>query len=200
MIDKARIKKVPDLRFPEFEEEWKMVKLNKLASIERGKFTPRPRNDPAYYGGKTPFVQTSDVVNSNGLITSYSQTLNDRGLTVSKLFKKGTILITIVANIGYAGILQLDMACPVSLIGIICKKERNNRFLNTFLVTQQKRMDYLAPEGAQKNINIEFLAPYQTPVCTLPEQQKSLLFFLQWTIRFSNSPARKNCWSSIRKE
>ncbi len=169
-------KYIPKLRFPGFEGEWKMAKLEDVAFVERGKFTPRPRNDPAYYGGNTPFVQTSDVVNSNGAIESFSQTLNEKGLSVSKLFPKGTILITIAANIGYTGVLQIDMACPDSLIGIRCKKTTDNRFLNIFLSTKQKHMDYLAPEGAQKNINIEFLSPYKVPVSTLPEQQKIASF------------------------
>ncbi len=150
---KKKMDKVPNLRFPGFEGEWKKAKLKDVAKIERGRFSPRPRNNPIYYGGDIPFVQTSDVVNSNGRIAFYSQTLNEKGLKVSKQFPKGTILITIAANIGYTGVLQFDMACPDSLIGIGCREEVDKYFLNYYLSTQQKRMDYLAPEGAQKNIN-----------------------------------------------
>ncbi|MCB9344364.1 MAG: restriction endonuclease subunit S [Lewinellaceae bacterium] len=108
-------KKVPVLRFPGFEGEWKERKLGEVTKVERGRFTPRPRNNPKYYNGQIPFVQTSDVVNSNGRIGTYTQTLNNDGLKVSKLFPKGTILITIAANIGYSGVLELGMACPDSL-------------------------------------------------------------------------------------
>jgi type I restriction enzyme S subunit len=37
-------------------------------------------------------------------------------------------------------------------------------------------MDYLAPEGAQKNINIEFLNTYKITITSLPEQQKIASF------------------------
>ena len=174
---KKEVKSVPDLRFTEFDNDWEVKKLRDISRIQRGRFSPRPRNDPAYYGGDIPFVQTSDVVNSNGRITCYSQTLNEKGLAVSKLFPKGTILITIAANIGFTGVLQIDMACPDSLIGIGCKENiSNNDFLNVFLSTQQRRMNYLAPEGAQKNINIDFLEPYRIPSPTLQEQQKIASF------------------------
>ena len=177
MLMQKVVKNIPELRFLEFDEDWEIRKLRDISKIKRGRFSPRPRNDPAYYGGDIPFVQTNDVVKSNGLIIHYSQTLNEKGLAVSKLFPKGTILITIAANIGYTGILQLDMACPDSLIGIKCKKDiSDNNYVHIYLSTQQRRMDYLAPEGAQKNINIDFLEPYPVPLPSFPEQQKIASF------------------------
>ncbi len=162
---------VPNLRFPGFEGEWEELRLDKVASIERGRFSPRPRNNPIYYDGEIPFVQTSDVVNSNGKIKQYSQTLNEKGLAVSKLFPQGTILITIAANIGYAGILQTDMTCPDSLIGLICKPNTHNEFLNYLLLKEQPKMDYLAVSAAQKNINIDFLKPYKFHFPIVKEQK-----------------------------
>ena len=163
---------VPEIRFPEFESQWQINRLDKIVKIERGRFSPRPRNNPIYYNGEIPFVQTSDVVHSNGRITKYSQTLNETGLKVSKLFPKGSILITIAANIGYAGVLEVDMACPDSLIGLTCKSELYNYFLMYLLLKEQPKMDYLAVAAAQKNINIEFLKPYKFTLPSLPEQQK----------------------------
>ena len=66
--------------------------------------------------------------------------------------------------------------CLDSLIRIQFKKKINNYFLNIFLSTKQRHFDYLAPKGAQKNINVDFLAPYQIPYPSLPEQQKIASF------------------------
>ncbi len=41
----------------EIPDEWEIAKLGEISKIERGKFSHRPRNDPAYYGGKYPFIQ-----------------------------------------------------------------------------------------------------------------------------------------------
>jgi len=91
-------------------EGWEVKKLEDLASVERGKFSARPRNDPKYYGGKFPFVQTGDIAESKTYLLKYSQTLNDKGLAVSRLFSKNTILITIAANIGDTAITTFDFA------------------------------------------------------------------------------------------
>ena len=168
---------IPQLRFSEFSEEWEEKMLGEICSVERGKFTPRPRNNPIYYNGEIPFVQTGDVVHSKGIINTHSQTLNEKGLKVSKLFKKGDLLITIAANIGYAGVLQYDMACPDSLIGLKCTSQIKNYFLNYLLEIEQPKMDYLAVAAAQKNINIDFLKPYKLSI-PIPTEQTKIATFL----------------------
>jgi type I restriction enzyme, S subunit len=151
---------------------WQLVRLEDVATIERGKFSHRPRNDPRFYGGSTPFVQTGDVSVSGGRITRYSQTLNDEGLKISKLFPAGTILITIAANIGFSGILQFDAACPDSLVGLTPNQRTTSDFLNYYLATQQAEMDRLAPRGTQKNINLQFLRPWPVRLPQLSEQKE----------------------------
>jgi type I restriction enzyme S subunit len=150
--------------------DWRIKPLGDICKIERGRFSPRPRNDPKYYNGKIPFVQTSDVTLSSGIVDSHTQSLNEEGLKVSKLFKKGTILITIASNIGYSAILDYDMACPDSLIGLSVKDGLDSTYLNYYLRMRQKRIEYDAP-GAQKNINVEFLKPYPILTPPLPEQR-----------------------------
>jgi N-6 DNA Methylase len=58
-------------------ESWELVRLDHLATIERGKFSHRPRNAPEFYGGEIPFVQTGDVSRCDGRIRRYTQTLNE---------------------------------------------------------------------------------------------------------------------------
>ena len=152
-------------------ESWEVKQLGEIARIERGKFSHRPRNEPRFYGGAYPFVQTGDVSNCDGHVRSYSQTLNEEGLAISKMFSAGTILITIAANIGFTGILQFDSACPDSLIGVSPSRCIETMFLNYYLMTQQPQMDQLAPKGTQKNINIQFLKLWPVPLPTLEEQK-----------------------------
>lgn len=153
-------------------ESWDVLPLSEVAAIERGRFLHRPRNEPRFYGGSTPFVQTGDVVRSAGRIRVFSQSLNDDGVAISRVFPAGTILITIAANIGYTGILQFASACPDSLVAITPIAGIDNAFLEYFLQTQQREMDRRAPKGTQKNINIQFLNPWPVPVPTLGEQRE----------------------------
>jgi type I restriction enzyme S subunit len=97
--------------------------------------------------------------------------LNEKGLSVSRVFPKGTIVITIAANIGFTAILDFDSAFPDSLIGLTPKECIDGEFLSYYLLTQQPEMDRKAPRGTQKNINIEFLNPWPVLVPPLSEQR-----------------------------
>ena len=153
-------------------ENWEISTLGEIARLERGRFMHRPRNEPRFYGGETPFVQTGDIVRSGGQIREFSQTLNQDGVAISRVFPAGTILITIAANIGFTGILQFNSACPDSLIAITPGQAVGVEFLEYFLQTQQSEMDRLAPKGTQKNINIQFLKPWPVVIPSLDEQRK----------------------------
>ena len=191
---------VPKLRFSGCEGEWGQKALGEVAKIQRGRFSPRPRNNPIYYGGNIPFVQTSDVVTSKGRIRNYTQTLNEKGLAVSKLFPEGTILITIAANIGFTGVLEIPMACPDSLVGISCHKDHSNDFINYLLQREQPKMDYGAVEAAQKNINIAFLDPYPLVVpATKSEQQKIAAFLTAVDGRIEQLSRKKALLEATKK-
>ena len=73
---------------------WEYKSLDELGSISRGRSKHRPRNDASLFGGKYPFVQTADVKNANLYLTNYSETYNEKGLEQSRLWKAGTLCIT----------------------------------------------------------------------------------------------------------
>lgn len=151
--------------------------LAECAAIERGKFAHRPRNAPEFYGGDIPFVQTGDVTNSGGIISSFSQTLNERGLAISKMFPKGTLLMTIAANIGDVAELGFDAACTDSLVAILPKDGLISGYLRRYLEFIKPRIHYLAPQNAQKNISVEFLEPLLVLLPPSTEQEKIVAVF-----------------------
>ena len=145
--------------------DWEVVRLGDVAEVERGKFAHRPRNEPRFYGGDIPFVQTGDVVKATGKIREHSQTLNKLGLSISKLFPIGTIVVTIAANIGETAITSYPVAFPDSLVGITPNRI-DTPFLEYFLRTRKPYLNELAPASAQKNINLEDLRPLLIPFPT----------------------------------
>ena len=149
---------------------WDVVRLGDVAEVERGKFAHRPRNEARFYGGDIPFIQTGDVVRANGMIKQHSQTLNDLGLSISRLFPAGTIIVTIAANIGETAIADYPVAFPDSLVGVT-PTDINTNFLEYFLRTQKGRLTQFAPESAQKNINLGDLRPLSTSLPSRLEQQ-----------------------------
>lgn len=162
-------------------EGWKIFPLRELAKIERGKFSVRPRNDPRYYGGDMPFVQTGDIARSKIFLKHFSQTLNDDGLAVSKVFPAKTILMTIAANIGDTAITTFEVACPDSLVAIMVFPQAADEYwLKNVFETKKKVLDSQATQNAQKNINLEVLKPLKVLTPPLPEQKKIAQILATW--------------------
>ena len=138
-------------------EPKKYEQLGDIALLERGRFSPRPRNDPRFFDGEYPFIQTGDISVSNHRLSNYKQTLNEKGIKVSKRFEKGTIVIAIVgATIGATAILERYVYAPDSVIGISPYKYKNV-YLETLLQFWQPELLRSAPECARPNINLAIL-------------------------------------------
>lgn len=146
--------------------------LQELCDIKRGRFTHRPRNEPRFFGGAYPFIQTGDVVRAVASKVPYTQTLNEEGLVVSKLFQPPVVLVTIAANIGDTAVLDYPACFTDSVVGLIPSADINARFLELMMRAQKKHLNEIAPQMAQKNINIEILKPIKVPVPPLADQQK----------------------------
>lgn len=160
---------------------WSEHTLDDLALVERGKFSVRPRNDPRYYGGDMPFVQTGDVTSSGTYLKSFSQTLNENGIGVSKVFPKNTILITIAANIGDTAITTFDVACPDSVVAIQpYKNVADVYWLKKYLETRKTDLDAKSTQNAQKNINLQVLKPLLILTPPYAEQKKIAQILLTW--------------------
>ncbi len=149
-------------------------KLSEVTLLQRGKFSHRPRNDARFYNGEYPFIQTGDIVkasqNNDKII--FTQTLNELGLSVSKLFQPDILIITIAANIGDTAILTYPACFPDSLVTITPKNsEVSVRYLNVYFKYVKDYLVNLAPQSAQKNINLQQLSP--TPVVIPPPEIQS---------------------------
>jgi len=156
----------------EVPASWEKTRLYKISDVARGKFTHRPRNDPDFYGGEYPFIQTGEVVDAVGELTDYSQTLNKKGRGVSKQFAPGTIIITIAGNIGDTAVATFPVYFPDSLVGITPDEETDERFLEHFLRYRQAFLNRLSTKTTQKNLNLTLLRPIEVVKPPLDEQKE----------------------------
>lgn len=137
----------------------------------RGKSKHRPRNDAKLYDGKYPFIQTGDVRGCNHEIQQYKQTYNDFGLGQSKLWPKGTICITIAANIAETGILGFDACFPDSIIGVVVDPRFTNcDYVEYLLQSYKVRLQALGKGSAQDNINLGTFENHNFPFPDLDSQ------------------------------
>ena len=142
--------------FTQRGDGWEDKTLEQISTtFGRGKSRHRPRNEPKLYGGKYPFIQTGDIRNAGHFITEYSQTYSELGLAQSKLWPKGTICITIAANIAETGILGFDACFPDSVIGVVPNPaEAEVGFVEYLLQSFKVRIQALGQGSAQANINM----------------------------------------------
>lgn len=154
----------------EIPGDWEVHSMSEIAHLERGKFSARPRNDPKFFNGNIPFIQTGDITRANGKDVGYTQTLNEEGVRVSRVFQKDTLFFTIAANIGDVAIVPYSVACPDSLVAIITRPHINKYWLLQVLKDRKKEFELLATSNAQLNLNLEKLNPYLLAVPSNQEQ------------------------------
>lgn len=153
-------------------EHYEIIKIKYFTDIIRGKFSHRPRNDPRFYNGEYPFIQTGDIKISNKYITKYSQTLNDNGFNISRQFPSGTIVMAIAANVGDVAILDFDACFPDSVIGFTNLININKLFFYYTLITLKQVFIEKSIISTQLNLNIEIVNEVKIPYPPLPEQER----------------------------
>lgn len=137
-------------------EHWEIKKLKYATEIMRGKFNHRPRNDPDYYDGQYPFIQTGDIARTTKYITEYSQTLNQKGYEVSKEFPAESVVMTIAANVADVSILNFKACFPDSVVGFL-PKDIDKLFLFYSLKAMRQQLLRNAIISTQLNLNIEII-------------------------------------------
>lgn len=153
--------------------KWETVTLDKLGSVSRGKSKHRPRNDVSLFGGKYPFIQTADVKAAPFYITEYNETYNDKGLAQSKLWHKGTLCITIAANIADTAILKIDACFPDSVMGFISYDGVSDvRFVKYAFDMLQRDVRQISQGTAQDNLSWQKLSTIQFPNPPLKVQRQ----------------------------
>ena len=149
-------------------------RLDSVAVLQRGKFSHRPRNEPRFFGGQHPWIQIQEIESSGKHITQWSETLNDDGLAISRKFPCGTVLISIAATIGAVGILGFDCCVPDSIVAVTPGPHTTSEFLYHYLGFVRTHLESVAPQSAQKNINLKILSPLPIPVPNIDKQHSTV--------------------------
>lgn len=150
--------------------QFPVLSLPELGELGRGVSKHRPRNAPELLGGKYPLIQTGEIANSDLYIHSYENTYSEVGFQQSKMWKAGTLCITIAANIAKTAILSFDACFPDSVVGFSANEKTNNIFVHYWFSFFQEILEAQAPESAQKNINLKILSELKVIVPDIEEQ------------------------------
>ena len=154
-------------------------RLAELGELARGVSKCRPRNLPELLNGPYPLVQTGEVSASDIYIEHYTSTYSELGLAQSKMWPKGTLCITIAANIAQTGILNFDACFPDSIVGFNSGLKSTQLYIHFWFGFFQKILEEQAPQVAQKNINLKILEDLIVMVPPLTIQNDFTLFVEQ---------------------
>ena len=156
-----------------------LIPLGELGVLKRGVSKHRPRNDAILLGGNYPLIQTGDVSNAKDYITDYNATYSEEGLKQSKMWHKGTLCITIAANIADTAILGFDACFPDSVVGFIPGERVTTLFVHNWFKFLQPILEENAPAVAQKNLNVATLEKTDVIVPPIELQNEFEVFIKQ---------------------
>ena len=160
----------------EIPENWVWCRLGDAGNLKRGKSKHRPRNDSRLFdAGNFPFIQTGDVSKAkfnNDLITTINGFYNDFGLDQSEIQPKGTLCITIAANIAECGFLDFDACVPDSIVCFQAIDKATDVYVYHYFKLAKADLERFAPATAQKNINLGILNDLPIPLPPLSEQKR----------------------------
>jgi type I restriction enzyme S subunit len=96
------------------------------------------------------------------------------------MWPKGTLCITIAANIAQTAILGFDACFPDSVVGFLAGNNVKQIYIYYWFGFFQKILEEQAPQVAQKNINLKTLSELDVMVPSL-EQQNEFVSFVEQT-------------------
>ena len=75
--------------------------------------------------------------------------------------------MSIAATIGAVGILDFDCCVPDSIVGVTPGDGIDSEFIYYYLGYLRQHLEEIAPQSAQKNINLQILSELPVPELTL---------------------------------
>lgn len=118
-------------------------------------------------------MQTADVKAAELYLTEYTDTYNERGLEQSKLWKAGTLCITIAANIADTAILGMDACFPDSVMGFIPYDGVSNvKFVKYAFDILQRDCQKISQGTAQDNLSWKKLSTIKFPAPPIEVQDR----------------------------
>ena len=184
-----------------YNKSWSVDKLNDLGDFSRGKSKHRPRNDERLFvDGKYPFIQTGDIKDANLYIKNHTQEYGEFGLRQSKLWNKGTLCITIAANIAETAILSYPACFPDSVVGFNAYESKSSEIFMYYVFKYIKTSIQNAASGSiQDNINIDYLTTlkFRIPEKKYQDMIVALLGAIDKKI-ISNNDINDNLYSQLK--
>ena len=151
---------------------WQRVKVGDLCDLVRGS-SPRPKNDPRYYGGPIPRLMVADVTRDGFLVTPQIDSLTEAGAKLSRPVKAGTVVMAVSGNVGLMSRLAVDACIHDGFVGFVNLSEKVQPRYFMWLMTHLKGSLAQRTAGAIfQNTTTAAIKELEIPLPPLEEQQR----------------------------
>ena len=159
------------LRFPEFTDEWKEVKLGEVAEIIGGGTPSTTTTD--YWNGGIVWFNPSEI-GKKKYVSNSNRTISHQGLSNSgaRLLPKGTVLLTTRATIGEIAIANVECTTNQGFQSVITGCEANNEYVYYFLSTQKEYLLRHSSGSTFRETPPSVIRNLPLRLPSLPEQRK----------------------------
>ena len=182
-----KIFNVPNLRFPEFQGEWKECKLGDVAMVVGGG-TP-DTNNHKYWNGDIQWFTPSEI-GRDKYVTNSLRTISEEGLNKSsaKLLPIGTILLSSRATVGECSINKVECTTNQGFQSLITKEYFSKEFVFYLMQTKRKELIRKSCGSTFLEISANEVRKIKIAVPTSKEQEKisKLLALLDERITIQN--------------
>ena len=156
----------------EIPEEWEVTEFRKISVVKRGA-SPRPINDPKYFGQGRGWIRIQDISKSNKYLMQTKDYLSEVGEMKSIAVDKGDIIMSIAATVGKTIIVKMNACIHDGFIVFSnLSSKMNNEFLYYLLTNIENEFKNTGQHGTQSNINSELVSKTNFFKPPLLEQQK----------------------------
>ena len=160
-------KKVPEIRFEGFTDDWKQYKLGELGEIMTGS-TPSTSKPEYYSENGLPWVTPTDI-NSLTISDTYRK-LSEEGMNISRIVPANTILCTCIASIGKNTLLTVEGSFNQQINSLTPNDKNDAYFLLTESESWSDKMKQMAASGTMQIVNKKEFSELKTMVPTKDEQ------------------------------
>lgn len=174
-------KKVPEIRFSGFDDDWEQRKLGQVANYRRGSF-PQPYGNKEWYDGENsmPFVQVVDVGDNLRLVEDTKQKISELAQPKSVFVEEGKVVVTLQGSIGRVAITQYPAYVDRTLLIFESYKAEMDEYYFAYVIQQLFEYEKTrAPGGTIKTITKEALSNFTISFPSIAEQKKLGKFFEQ---------------------
>ena len=166
-----KVLNVPNLRFPEFQGEWKECKLGDVAMVVGGG-TP-DTNNHKYWNGDIQWFTPSEI-GRDKYVTNSLRTISEEGLNKSstKLLPIGTILLSSRATVGECSINKVECTTNQGFQSLITKEYFSKEFVFYLMQTKRKELIRKSCGSTFLEISANEVRKIKIAVPTSKEQEK----------------------------